>query len=74
MVYSLLEPTAALPGTRDKIEVMRKRATAGIPLFHPEDALFSHGVKRLLDEIVVHHIGKSSKLGKVEIVKRVKRS
>lgn len=32
-------PTSAVPGTRDKIEVMRRRCEAGEALFHPEDAV-----------------------------------
>lgn len=31
-------PTAALPGTPDKIEVLAARAAAGVALFHPGDA------------------------------------
>lgn len=31
-------PTNALPGTEEKIEVMRKRAEAEHYIFHPEDA------------------------------------
>ncbi|GBD37546.1 hypothetical protein HRbin36_02681 [bacterium HR36] len=32
------EPTAALPGTPDKIAVMAQRAARGETLFHPQDA------------------------------------
>lgn len=32
------EPTSALPGTPDKIAVMRERAARGESLFHPQDA------------------------------------
>lgn len=35
----LPEPTTALPGTAEKIEVLRKRAAAGQSLFHAEDRL-----------------------------------
>lgn len=33
------EPTDALPGTEEKIEVMEKRAALGVPLWHPLDAV-----------------------------------
>lgn len=32
------EPTAASPGSREKIEVMRARAERGEAVFHPQDA------------------------------------
>ena len=32
------EPTTALPGTEEKIRVMRERAARREKLFHPEDA------------------------------------
>lgn len=35
--YELPEPTAALPGTLEKLEVLAKRVEAGKALFHPED-------------------------------------
>jgi hypothetical protein len=63
----MLTPTRALPGTRDKIEVMRKRASAGLPLFHPEDATFSSGMIRLLDEVIGSRSSRSSKIGKIEL-------
>ncbi len=31
------EPTQALPGTREKLEVLADRAKSGIALWHPED-------------------------------------
>lgn len=50
---SILKPTTALPGTSDKIEVMRKRAAQGVPLFHLGDALFTDSTIKLLDELLV---------------------
>jgi hypothetical protein len=32
------QPTAALPGTPDKVAVMAERAARGESLFHPQDA------------------------------------
>lgn len=32
------EPTRAMPGTWEKIEVMRRRNEAGLPIFNPKDA------------------------------------
>jgi hypothetical protein len=32
-------PTAAQPGTKEKVEVLRRRAEQGLPLWHPEDNL-----------------------------------
>ncbi len=32
-----LEPTSAPPGSSQKIEILRQRAEAGQPLFHPDD-------------------------------------
>jgi hypothetical protein len=34
----LPEPTSALPGTREKVEVLRQRAQLRQSLFHPRDA------------------------------------
>lgn len=31
-------PTQALPGSWEKVEVMRKRAASGYAIFHPDDA------------------------------------
>jgi hypothetical protein len=33
-----VEPTSYHPGTIGKMAVMRKRKTAGLPIFHPADA------------------------------------
>lgn len=33
------EPTSALPGTAEKIEVLRLRVVFGVQLWHPEDNL-----------------------------------
>jgi hypothetical protein len=33
------EPTQALPGTEEKIEVMARRAAHRLALFHPQDAV-----------------------------------
>jgi hypothetical protein len=38
-------PTAAMPGTPEKIEVMRQRAAAGRQVFHPADARDDDGRK-----------------------------
>lgn len=38
----LPEPTNALPGTAEKIEVLRRRAKAGQSLFHPRDRMHWH--------------------------------
>ena len=35
----LATPTAALPGTAEKLAVMAERALAGLALFHPLDAV-----------------------------------
>jgi len=32
-----LKATAALPGSREKLEVLADRARKGLPLWHPED-------------------------------------
>lgn len=32
------QPTTHLPGSRAKIRVLTRRAAAGLPLFHPQDA------------------------------------
>ncbi len=32
-----MSPTTASPGSAEKIEILRARAQAGGPLFHPED-------------------------------------
>ena len=37
------QPTGALPGTRDKIEILAERARLGQSLFHPADAHFENG-------------------------------
>jgi hypothetical protein len=36
-------PTQALPGTPEKIAVLRERARLGLELWHPADALFPRG-------------------------------
>ena len=36
--YGLGEPTAALPGSHEKVEVMMERAEKNLSLFHPDDA------------------------------------
>lgn len=36
--YALPEPTAAVPGTPEKIAVLERRARDGLALFHPLDA------------------------------------
>jgi len=33
----LLKPTRFLPGSREKLDLMRDRETAAVPLFHPND-------------------------------------
>lgn len=33
------QPTDAQPGSQEKIEVLRQRAAAGVPLWHPGDNL-----------------------------------
>lgn len=35
------EPTAHLPGTAEKVEVLRRRARRREVLFHPEDPIFN---------------------------------
>jgi hypothetical protein len=32
------EPTEAMPGSREKVEVMADRLARGLPLYHPLDA------------------------------------
>lgn len=32
------EPTEAMPGTLEKVEVLRQRAEAGVQLWHEDDA------------------------------------
>jgi hypothetical protein len=32
------QPTAALPGTEEKVAELERRAALGLELFHPEDA------------------------------------
>jgi len=34
-------PTSAAPGTAEKIGVLRQRATRGLALFHPRDAVLT---------------------------------
>lgn len=42
-------PTAAPPGSSDKLRVMVQRAEAGCSLFHPEDVeLRAYGVRRIV--------------------------
>lgn len=31
-------PTRALPGSREKVQLLAARAQGGLPLFHPDDA------------------------------------
>ena len=31
------EPTTALPGSNEKLEVLARRVALGLPLWHPED-------------------------------------
>lgn len=38
MAVPLPEPTAALPGTPEKVAVLEARAMAGTAIFHPHDA------------------------------------
>ena len=38
MTHNPKLPTEALPGSPDKIEVLRLRASRRLPLFHPDDA------------------------------------
>ena len=33
------EPTAAMPGTDAKLEILAKRIERGLPLWHPEDRI-----------------------------------
>ena len=50
-----MEPTAAGPGSADKLDVLRERAAAELPLHHPADAQdsgefasgFGAGLRRL---------------------------
>jgi len=39
------EPTGAAPGTSEKIEVLRERASKGYPLWHPHDCGNYRGMK-----------------------------
>jgi hypothetical protein len=36
--FKLGEPTEALPGTEEKVRVLKDRAAKGLALFHPQDA------------------------------------
>ncbi len=40
-------PTAAVPGTPEKVEVMRHRALAGTAIFHPADARWAGDTRPL---------------------------
>lgn len=40
---TLPEPTDALPGTQQKCEILERRASAGLVLFHPQDATIHDG-------------------------------
>jgi len=45
-------PTDALPGSQEKVEILRKRAEQGMPLWHPSDRVDFSGWKGPLpDEI-----------------------
>ncbi len=37
-------PTTALPGTPEKVEVMRQREECGYDIWHPDDATYSSTV------------------------------
>lgn len=34
-----VRPTAAMPGSQEKLEVLAERLRQGLPLWHPEDRL-----------------------------------
>lgn len=40
-----IQPTAAVPGSIEKIKILRQRADINAPLFHPEDRSDLAGVK-----------------------------
>ena len=42
------EPTSAVPGSVEKIEVFRQRAEQGFPIFHPHDKDDCNGVRNPL--------------------------
>lgn len=53
-------PTRFLPGTWEKIEVMKERLAAGYHLHHPDDAGFdglSSGMTALAETVVRHRAG-----------------
>jgi hypothetical protein len=46
----IFQPTEALPGTNEKLEVMASRVRLGLPLWHPDD-------RRTFDRSDVFDIG-----------------
>ncbi len=60
-----LSPTKYLPGTLDKIEVMRRRASMNLPLFHPEDACLSRDLPS--QRVVIQKVKGRYLVGKIEI-------
>lgn len=39
------DATGAIPGTRDKVDVLAERAAQGLPLWHPEDRADYEGLE-----------------------------
>ena len=35
--YGLFDATAAMPGTKDKLDVLAHRVRNGLPMWHPDD-------------------------------------
>lgn len=43
------EPTTAMPGTAEKLEVLSKRLRQGMPLWHPHDRITYDGKPHWVD-------------------------
>jgi hypothetical protein len=61
--HALWLPTTALPGSKEKIEVMADRAKHGLPLFHPLDAELVYGGSSILPNSDSAPIDLDSRIG-----------